>query len=93
MRVLRWLSFGAVVLVCAVASSSMARSNGAGPSFSCAQAREGSVEDMICSDADLSRQDRVMATAYTDAYAAVRGSEGLGELVETQQAWLREPLR
>jgi uncharacterized protein len=90
MNAYKFFSLAALTGFCLVASPSLARSNGPGPSFSCEQAREGSVEDMICSDADLSRQDRVMATAYSDARAAVRGSEGLGELMSTQQAWLRE---
>ena len=61
---------------------------GQGPSFSCARAPEGGAEEMICRDRDLSRQDRVMATAYSRVRALVRGSEGLGELMASQQwAW------
>jgi uncharacterized protein len=61
-----------------------------GPSFSCRMAEEGSVEDMICADAALSRQDRILATAFSRARTAVRGSEGHGALLASQQAFLRE---
>jgi uncharacterized protein len=66
-----------------------AQSGTSGPSFSCARVPEGGVEEVICRDPDLSRQDRVLATAFRQARAAVRGSEGLGELLTSQQAWLR----
>jgi uncharacterized protein len=90
MNALKLLSFAALMSLTATASSSLAQSSSAGPSFSCRLAPEGGVEEMICRDSALSLQDRVMATAYSRARAAVRGSEGLGELIETQQAWLRE---
>jgi uncharacterized protein len=61
-----------------------------GPSFSCAMAEEASVEDMICADAALSRQDRILATAFSRARTAVHGSEGHGALLASQQAFLRE---
>lgn len=61
-----------------------------GPSFSCRMAEEGGVEEMICKDATLSRQDRDLATAFSRARTAVRGSEGHGALIAGQQAWLRE---
>jgi uncharacterized protein len=61
-----------------------------GPSFSCRMAEEGSVEDMICADAALSRQDRILATAFSRARTAVHGSEGHGALLASQQAFLRE---
>ncbi len=68
----------------------VAQINHPGPSFSCAMADEASVEDMICADAALSRQDRVLATAFSQARAAVRGTEGHGALLASQQAWLRQ---
>jgi uncharacterized protein len=61
-----------------------------GPSFSCRQVDDDSVEALICADADLSRQDRNLARAFSRARQAVRGSEGLGELLDSQQSWLRE---
>jgi uncharacterized protein len=69
---------------------SQAQSNGTGPSFSCLRAAEGGAEEMICRDRELSRQDRVMASAFSRARAVVRGSEGTGALLSSQQVWLRE---
>lgn len=78
------------VFASAPATAQSGQSGASGPSFSCARAPEGGVEEVICRDPDLSRQDRVLATAFGQARAAVRGSEGLGELLASQQAWLRE---
>jgi uncharacterized protein len=90
MNALKILGLAALASLSAAASPCRAENNSPGPSFNCRLADEGGVEEMICRDAALSRQDRVMATAYSRARAAVRGSEGLGELIATQQAWLRE---
>jgi uncharacterized protein len=90
MNILKFLNLAAVVSFFLAASPSLAQSSSAGPSFSCRLVPEGGVEEMICRDAALSRQDRVMATSYSRARAEVRGSEGLGELIASQQDWLRE---
>jgi uncharacterized protein len=79
--------FGALAFL---PSASTAQIGHRGPSFSCIQASEGGVEELICRDENLSIQDRRMATAYANARAAVRGSEGLGALIDNQRAWLRE---
>ena len=82
-----------------------AQSPASGPSFSCLRAPEGGVEEMICRDPALARQDRVMAAAFGRARVAVRGREGRGreasesvateseawdELLSSQQSWLRD---
>lgn len=72
------------------ASPVTAQTGASGPSFTCSLAPQGGVEEMICRDSALSRQDRVMATAFSHARAGVRGTEGLGELLSSQQAWLAE---
>jgi uncharacterized protein len=87
----KWiLALAEVVLLTSAMGVSTTAQSSSGPSFSCLRAPEGGVEEMICRDADLARQDRVMATAFNRARAAVRGSEGLGELMSSQLAWLRE---
>ena len=90
MKPVLFLSLALLASAAGVPQVSTAQSSGASPRFSCLRAPQGGVEEIICSDRQLSLQDRVMATAYSRARAAVRGSEGQGELVASQQAWLRE---
>jgi uncharacterized protein len=93
---LRWPAVSAVLMAVLVGASTFsfvpasAQIGHPGPSFSCMQAPEAGAEQMICADAELSRQDRVMATAYGRARDAVRGSEGYGALQENQKSWLRQ---
>jgi uncharacterized protein len=89
MKPVLFLSLAFVAGAAALPQVSGAQSNGAGPSFNCARVAEGGAEELICRDRELARQDRVMATAYSRARSAVRGSEGLGALTASQQAWVR----
>lgn len=64
-----------------------------GPSFACSAA-EGSVEEMICADADLSRLDRLVATRYRAALEVARGvsagaAEAEADLRATQRGWIK----
>jgi uncharacterized protein len=78
------------VTSCIVVTSAFAQTRGNNPSFSCRNVGAGSVEDLICADTALSRQDRALAAAYAKARAAVRGSEGYGALYDNQREFLRE---
>jgi uncharacterized protein len=68
----------------------MAQKSNAGPSFSCSGVGPDSVESLICADAALANQDRVMATAFSRARASVHASEGHGALLASQRAFLRQ---
>jgi uncharacterized protein len=93
---LRWPAVSALLMAMLIGASifsfgpASAQIGHPGPSFSCMQAPEAGAEQMICADAQLSLQDRMMATAYGRARDAVRGSEGYGALQENQKAWLRQ---
>lgn len=63
-----------------------------GPSFDCARA-EGTVETLICEDADLARLDRRLADRFAAALDTVRGLDAgadtaEGELRAMQRGWI-----
>jgi uncharacterized protein len=83
-------AFALALILPMTLASTPVKAQSTGPSFSCARAPLSGIEQLICSDRDLSRQDLLMARTFAKARAAVRGSEGLGELIDSQRAWLVE---
>ena len=60
-----------------------------GPSFDCSKASSGA-EDMICTDAELARLDRVVSDRYAEALAAIRALDaGAAEAEDNLRAWQR----
>lgn len=61
----------AIGLLAATASAALAQrrppDRASGPSFDCARARAGSIDRVICGDAELSLLDRAMALDYARA--------------------------
>jgi uncharacterized protein len=58
-----------------------------GPSFFCAKARTGSIEEMICSDRTLSSLDRKLADVYMEASKATNTHRST--LQEEQRGWIK----
>ncbi len=65
----------------------------AAPSFDCAKA-SGTVEELICADADLAALDRVLAVRYSAALDATRGLDAGAEAAQNglrteQRGWIK----
>lgn len=63
-----------------------------GPSFDCSRA-QSSAEELVCSDPDLARLDRLVAARYEAAVAAARGLDAGSEQAEgllraEQRGWI-----
>ena len=58
------------------------------PSFSCDKVRPGSIEEMICTDAALSRLDRKLADVYAQA-ASKAANEPPPVLQAEQRGWIK----
>jgi len=58
-----------------------------GPGFDCAKA-DGSVEELICKDAELAALDRQMATVYAAALQRVAG-DGYEDPGPVQRGWIK----
>lgn len=59
-----------------------------GPSFSCAKIQPGSVEALICSDAELSRLDRALARSFQDTIAAIDVLAAVTDMRIEHRGWL-----
>lgn len=78
-------SFAAVFLMGAIAAS--ATTLAATPSFNCAQATTA-VEELLCADDGLARQDRLLAAVYKRALERL-DADGIARLRAEQRAWAR----
>lgn len=58
------------------------------PSFSCDNAREGSIEAMICKDPELSALDRKLSAVYISASKQVTGNNS-SNLKAEQRGWIK----
>jgi uncharacterized protein len=72
------------LLSLAFAAGAMAAS----PSFDCGKVAAGSIEAMICADAELTELDRQMAAVYAQA-AAKAGNEHPPVLKAEQRGWIK----
>jgi uncharacterized protein len=59
-----------------------------GPSFSCANAKAGSIEEMICADSELSKFDRELANVYSEASRKAT-NEHPPTLKAEQRGWIK----
>jgi len=57
------------------------------PSFNCAKARKGSIDEMICSDYELSNLDREMARRYVNAQKQTPRA-AWPDLIGVQRKWI-----
>ena len=78
----------APLLICSslllVAGSALAQ----GPSFDCSKVEKGSIEALVCQNADLSALDRQMADVYAAAQKKA-GNEHPATLQPTQRGWIK----
>lgn len=58
-----------------------------GPSFDCAKAEKGSIEDLVCNDEELAKLDRSLAEVYAAAVAKA-DRVSLPELKAEQRGWI-----
>jgi uncharacterized protein len=59
-----------------------------GPSFDCGKVEAGSIEALVCTDAELSALDRQMAKVFAEAKAKA-GNEHPPVLVPEQRGWIK----
>lgn len=59
-----------------------------GPSFNCSRARSGTVEAVICSDAELSRLDLALARSFHDTVAAIDIIPAVMDMRIEHRRWL-----
>jgi uncharacterized protein len=78
-----WLSLSVVLLAASAAHAQGAR----GPAFDCTKA-EGTVEELICKDAELGALDRKLDEAYKAALAKARDAMP-GTLRAEQRGWVK----
>lgn len=70
------------------ATTSHGTTNATGPSYSCAKVRPGSVEAMVCTDAELSALDRTLAEVYAAA-SKKSTNERPPRLKAEQNGWIK----
>ena len=83
----KFLVYGSFVIIAAAglaASSALA----AGPSFDCAKAEAGSIEEMICNDPGLTALDVKLAAVYKEALAKAT-NEHPPVLKAEQRGWIK----
>ena len=59
----------------------------ASPSFDCTKVKNSSIEQLICSDGELSELDRKLSTTFKEAEA--NASKNLPTLKATQRGWIK----
>jgi uncharacterized protein len=59
-----------------------------GPSFDCSKVEKGSIEELVCQNAELSALDRQMAEVYGQALKKA-GNEHPAYLKPTQRGWIK----
>lgn len=59
-----------------------------GPAFSCKGAKTGSIEALVCADAELSKLDRKLASVYASALKKA-GNESPPMLKASQRGWVK----
>lgn len=59
-----------------------------GPAFSCKQVKEGSIEALVCADAELSKLDRKLSSVYASALKKA-GNEKPPVLKASQRGWVK----
>ncbi|MBF7728953.1 MliC family protein [Pseudomonas sp. N040] len=78
----------APLLICSslllAAGSAMAQ----GPSFDCSKVENGSIEELVCQNSELSALDQQMATVYAAALKKA-GNEHPAYLKPTQRGWIK----
>ncbi|GGO79084.1 hypothetical protein GCM10011348_12500 [Marinobacterium nitratireducens] len=78
----------AFVLGVVLFSAGLVRAAGEGPSFSCDNVASGSIEDLVCLDAQLSALDRELASVYGQA-AEIAVNEQPPVLKAEQRGWIK----
>lgn len=79
-----------MVTLLAIAAGALARASAAaeGPSFSCAEVKAGSIEELVCKDGSLSALDRTLADVYAAA-AKKATNEHPPVLKAEQRGWIK----
>ncbi|MFO1394041.1 MAG: MliC family protein [Steroidobacteraceae bacterium] len=82
------VTFLSALLAAAAVAPASAANGDTGPSFSCANVEQGSIEALVCGDAGLSALDRKLAGVHAEARRKAT-SEHPPVLAATQRGWIK----
>lgn len=80
--------FSIVAASLSASVSLLAEAAPTGPAFSCAKVAQGSIEALVCADAELSALDRKLAGVYSSALKKA-ANEKPPQLKATQRGWVK----